>query len=171
MQNPFTDKSITREQRRNRIILAVVPVLIIAAIQTMLDGGGEADATKPEATGQSTLAQSGADAPERKAWAAEINEAGLESFGIGTWTETCLFETVGWPCYVQDMESPSPESLVVMLMVDGVSEDNERLGDDAAHALFKLVNAKEHGLEWIQVVDSSYGLLTTVHYNEALPAG
>ncbi|NOJ61011.1 hypothetical protein [Arthrobacter sp. 260] len=173
MQNPFTDESITPEQRRNRIWLAIAGALVFSGVISSLGGGRDDSAAGESSPAEQSTTQppTGPDAPEREAFAAEINQAALDSFGIDSWSQTCRATQVGWPCFLSDMESPGEGDLVVLLQTSGTEEEADRLADDAAHALFKLVNAKERGLEWIQVIDQSHGLMTTLHYSEALPAG
>lgn len=70
------------------------------------------------------------------------------------------------------MESSSKGSILVTLDTDVATEEQaERLGDDAAHALFNLTDSEGFDLELIQVVDITHGYLTTVYYSEAVPNG
>lgn len=169
----FTDKSLTPEQRKPRMIFGVVATVIIVSIFNMIIGGitslfdggnAESDSSSSQPAEQESLEASPVDSA---AYAATINEAALEELGISQWTEACLRENnVHWPCLVMDMESDSSSDITVMLMMNGDDADAERLAEDAAYGIFELVG-KEHGLKMIQVVDSGFNNVTIEYYNEA----
>lgn len=104
-----------------------------------------------------------------QAWADQVNADARSQFPVKSWQETCLSPTPGWSCLVTDMSSPQEGILVVVLQISDKDPAAKGTGENAAYALFHLLQVEHPELTMIQVVHAGGGPLITLSRSSALP--